>query len=345
MNQSVIVLSRDGRRGLLFRARRCRDAAMRTRMLVVHQLAERRSVGEVARGLSIHPKTVRRVRERWLVEGLAGLVDRREDNGGRKATEEYAAELLRVLEKTAPQCGHARPTWTLRLLIRTLRERTGVEISTTTMSRLLKALRVRRGRPKPLAPCPWTGKARKARVRMIHRLIESLPSDEAAVWEDEADIDLNPRIGPDWMLPGRQRVVRTPGKNVKRHLAGALDALTDRVVWVRGERKDSGLFITLLKKLLEVYRDRKRVHVILDNYTIHSSRRTRAWLAEHGPKFRLHFLPPYCPDDNRIERKVWRELHAAVTYNHRCLTIDALMANAGRWLGAFNRRAAQRKVA
>ena len=33
----------------------------------------------------------------------------------------------------------------------------------------------------------------------------------------------------------------------------------------------------------------------------------------------LHFLPPYCPDDNRIER-VWLDLHANVTRNHRCST-------------------------
>ena len=34
----------------------------------------------------------------------------------------------------------------------------------------------------------------------------------AAVWEDEADVDLDPRIGPYWMLPGTQREVPTPGK-------------------------------------------------------------------------------------------------------------------------------------
>ena len=56
--------------------------------------------------------------------------------------------------------------------------------------------------------------------------------------------------------------------------------------------------------------------MILDNFVIHSSQQTQLWLAEHGGKFRLHFLPPYCPDDNRIERKVWREMHANVTVNH-----------------------------
>ena len=179
--------------------------------------------------------------------------------------------------------------------------------------------------------------------RLLHSIrnavIGTLPENHAAVWEDEADIDLNPRIGFDWMLPGRQRRVMTPGKNVKRHLAGAMDAKTDKVMWVRGERKNSRLFIDLLKKLLSTYANKRMIHVILDNYTIHTSRQTRLWLSEFGHKFRLHFLPPYCPDDNRIERKVWREMHANVTVNHRCEDIDELMAEAVYYLMSHNRRA------
>jgi hypothetical protein len=76
-------------------------------------------------------------------------------------------------------------------------------------------------------------------MALIHGLVESLPPDQACVWEDEADIDLNPRIGLDRMLPGTQRHVPTPGKNVKRYLAGAMDARTDRVMWVKGERTSS----------------------------------------------------------------------------------------------------------
>jgi len=226
-----------------------------------------------------------------------------------------------------------------------MHERTRVKVSTSTMSRLLKRLGVRRGRAKPLAPCRGTNKARKPRVGLIHRMIGGLPPDEAAAWEDEVDIDLNPRIGSDWTLPGRQRVVLTPGKKVKRYMAGALDAKTNRVTWVNGERKNSGLFIALLAKLLEVYADKRLIHLILDNYVIHSSKRTQAWLREHGSNPRLHFLPPYCPDDNRTERKVWREVHANGTIDHGYITIDALVAAVSRWLGQYSRRAALREAA
>ena len=102
---------------------------------------------------------------------------------------------------------------------------------------------------------------------------------------------------------------------------------------------DYKAFIDLLKKLLAEYADKQVIHVVLDNFVIHSSRQTKLWLAEFGGKFRLHFLPPYCPDDNRIERKVWREVHANVTVNHRWETMEELMSEVVYYLMSHNRRA------
>jgi transposase len=309
------------------------------RYLIVLRADRGHSGRRIARDLGCCCATVSRTIGRYEAMGEAGLIDRREDNGRAKADDLYARTVAWILEGSPPDFFHRRPTWTRRLLIATAKTYTGVTVSPTTMGRLLKRLRVRRGRPKPTAPRPWGEPARKRRIAMIHALIDTLPAEQACVWADEADLDLNPRIGFDWMLPGTQRRVRTPGKNVKRYLAGAMDARTDRAVWTRGERKTSRLFIDLPKRLLTEYADRAVIHVVLDNFIIHSSRQTRLWLAEFGQKFRLHFLPPYCPDDNRIERKLWRELHANVTVNHRRETIEELMGDAVHYLKSHNRRA------
>jgi len=333
-----IVLHPRTREKLQRIARRCKDADTRVRYRIVLLTADGWSGKKIARALGCSCSTVSRTLSRWEIYGQAGLIDRREDNGQAKADDLYAQTVRWILESSPRDFFHRRPTWTRRLLIRTAADFTGVTVSTTTMSRLLKRLKVRRGRPKPDAPCPWSESARKRRVAAIHALIQTLPANQAVVWEDEADVDLNPRIGFDWMLPGTQRHVMTPGKNVKRYLAGALDARTDKVMWAKGERKNSRLFIDLLKKLSATYADKKMIHVVLDNYTIHSSKQTRLWLREFGQKFRLHFLPPYCPDDNRIERKVWREMHANVTVNHRCRSIEELIAEVICYLMSHNRK-------
>jgi transposase len=339
MESRRIVLHGQTRKKLQRVSRKTKDADTRTRYLIVLRAADGWSGKRIAKALGCTPATVSRTLGRWEGYGEAGLVDRREDNGQVKADALYADTVLWILESSPREFFHRRPTWTRRLLVETAARYTGVTVSVTTMGRLLKRLKVRRGRAKPTAPCPWSEAARERRVAMIHALIDALPATEACVWEDEADVDLNPRIGFDWTLPGTQRLVKTPGRNIKRYVAGAMDAKTDRVVWVKAQRKDSRLFIDLLKKLLAEYADRGVIHVVLDNYCVHSSKQARLWLAEHGQKFRLHFLPPYCPDDNRIERKVWREVHANVTVNHTCETIDQLMNEVVYYLMSHNRRA------
>jgi transposase len=338
MKARRIVLQPQTRAKLERRARRCKDGETRVRYLIVLRSADGWSGPKIARALNCSGATVSRTLDRYEALGEAGLIDRREDNGSRKVDEPYALTVQWILQHTPQEHGHRRPTWTQSLLILTAGRYTGVTVSRRTMGRLLADLKVRRGRPKPTAPCPWSKARKNRRLAMIRALVATLPPGEACVWEDEADLDLNPRIGFDYMLPGTQRQVPTPGTNVKRYLAGAMDAGTDRVMWVKGERKNSRLFITLLKRLLVEYADKRVIHVILDNYAIHSSKQTRAWLTEHGQKIRLLFLPPYCPDDNRIERKVWREMHANCTVNHRCETIEELIGEVVHYLMSHNRR-------
>ena len=340
MKARKIVLHPATRRKIKLETRWAVDGRYRTRCQIVLRADEGWGDGRIAEALDCSRSHVGRTIMRFAAEGLAGLVDRREDNGSRKADETYVAAVRQILRGRPRDFGHRRTTWSKRLLILQAQRQTGVRVSKTTMGRVLRTLRARRGRAKPLGPCPWSKSRRNRRMAMIRRLVDSLPANEAAVWEDEADIHLNPKIGSDWTLPGTQRQVMTPGKNVKRYFAATMDAQTDRVVWVKSQRKNSGLFIELLKKLLRVYADKKVIHVILDNYCIHGSRQTQAWLSEHGHKFRLHFLPPYCPDDNRIERKLWREVHANVTINHDREEIDVLCSDVVYYLQGHNRRAA-----
>lgn len=127
----------------------------------------------------------------------------------------------------------------------------------------------------------------------------------------------------------------TPGNNKKRFVAGALDARSGRLTWVSGKSKASGLFIALLSALDAAYASARRVHVILDNAAIHTSKKTRKALEKLGGRLILHFLPLYCPQGNRIER-VWWDVHANVTRNHRRKNIQALMRDVDAYLAARN---------
>jgi len=330
VQQTWQELSTRERRVLRAFAKGSPDAGLRGRCKIILSLVQGKSPTTIARGGQGSESQVYRTARRFIDDGPSGLADRREDNGEAKASEEYEAALFEVVGKSPRDYGYRRPTWTQELLVLVLAKETGIRISCTTMSRVLKRLRIRLGRPKPIVGCPWKKARKMRRLRVLTRLIETVPKDEVVVYVDEVDIHLNPKIGPDWMLCGTQKTVLTPGKNEKRYLAGALNARTGRLTWVEAERKTSLLFIWQLWYLLKRdYPDAKRMHLILDNYRIHSSRQVELVLAKLGDKVQLHFLPPYCPDHNRIER-VWRDLHANVTRNHQCGTMNELMKEV-RW--------------
>lgn len=317
--------------------RETRDKGLAMRCQIILLTGKRRTATAIAEALGCSPSWVYRVRRQFRLWGLAGLVDHREDNGQVKLDERFLAVLYQVVDQNPQQYGYLRPTWTLELLVAVMAERTGTKVHVGTMSRALRQIGARRGRPCPTVHCPWPKEAKKQRLRQICYLLTHLPANEVACYEDEVDIHLNPKIGLDWMNRGTQKEVATPGQNEKCYLAGALDTRTGRLLWVGGMRKNSLLFLQLLKELLHRYPSAWRIHVILDNFRIHDSQAVREALAQWGARIRLHFLPPYCPNHNRIER-VWKDLHDNVTRNHRCKTLTELVGNVVDWLHERNRR-------
>ena len=220
---------------------------------------------------------------------------------------------------------------TRRLLAGQVERQTGVRLSLTTVGRVLARIGASWNRARPVVKCPWPEDKRKARLREIDRMLARLPPDEVALFEDEAEIHLNPKIGFDWMMRGCQKQVVTPGQNQKGYLAGAVEVGGGRLVWIRGRRKDSGLFIDFLHRLDEVYPQATRIHLVVDNYCIHKSKATRAELEALGGRIELHFLPPYCPQENKMELE-WLHLHRNVTCNHQCRELEQLMERSENYL-------------
>jgi transposase len=327
--------------------RETKDKGLADRCQIVLLVARGRRRADVAESVGRSVSWVNRVVARFRDLGVAGLLDRREDNGQPKLDEWFLATLYDLVDASPQDHGYPRPTWTRELLAKVMHRLTGVKVHPATMSRALKSIEARLGRPRPTVGCPWPKRRRNRRLAEIGQTLAALGPGEVAVYLDEVDVHLNPKVGLDWMNRGTQKLVLTPGNNVKRYLCGALDAATGLLTWVRAQRKNSLLVVATLRKLAqETYPDAAVIHVVLDNFSIHDSKITRAAVAELDGRVRLHFLPPYCPQANRIER-VWLDLHANVTRNHRCTGIDELMRQVSNYLAARNARtrAALRKVA
>jgi len=330
-------LDRATRRRLICRSKKAKDAHTALRFIMIAKLGQGLSRQQVARDLACVPSTVVKAARRFAESGEDGLLDQRAFNGVRKVDARFKDELERVLLSVPTEFGWQRTTWTRELLGRELERRHLPRVAACTMGRALSAIGARLGMPKPTVACPWDSARRKRVLARLRRLARTATPAEPVFFEDEMDVHLNPKIGRDWMPKGHRRYVLTPGKNQKRFVAGALNATTGKVTWVEAPTKASELFHKLVWKLLGEYRGARRIHLILDNYIIHSSKRTKRFLAQFGDRVVLHFLPPYCPDDNKIEH-VWLDLHANVTRNHRCRTMEELMVQVVAFLRAYNQR-------
>src|SRR5713226_9047784 len=104
---------------LLRHLRRCRDAGLRTRYLIIINLFNGRGAYETADILGVHNTTVYRVAKRFRHYQEAGLLDGREDNGEEKLDEYYLSVLYQVVRGSPQKQGWRRPTWTRELLIET----------------------------------------------------------------------------------------------------------------------------------------------------------------------------------------------------------------------------------
>jgi transposase len=293
------------------------------RLRIIVGLAEGSTPTELHDHLGVARSTVYRVATRFSREGVRGLRDRRPEMPARLVTDAYLERLGCIVYEGPQEHGWQRTTWTRELLARQLEVETGIRVHPTHIGRLLHALQIRWKRARPVALKAVSKRTKQRHSRRIRRLLENLGDDEVALYEDEVDVHLNPKIGPCWTPRGVQFEVETPGQNVKRYVVGGLNPVTGEIVWVTADRKDSFAFVVWLRHVARIY-EGATIHVILDNYGIHKSRLAQRALAELGC-IELHFLPPYSPELNRIER-LWGEVHANVTRNHRCKDIDELMA-------------------
>lgn len=325
-----IRLPRPRARALVRWARQQHDAALLTRALIICGIAANHSVAEVAGWLHVARSHVYRVVARFVECGRASLLDGRASNGPRVVDDAFRQGVRELLEGTPRAHGFLRSTWTRELLAIVMGRQGHPRVSVCTMGRVLRSVRARRGRPKPIVKCPLSERQKRRRLQHVRELVDECPSNEVVVYEDEIDIHLNPKLGLDWMNHGEQKLVMTPGKNEKAYVAGTLDARTRNVLWVGAGKKNSALFIAMLRTLDANYTDAVLIHVVLDNYGVHKSKATKAALRTL-PRIRLHFLPPYSPDDNLIER-LWLDLHANVTRNHSHAEMVPLCRDVGHFL-------------
>lgn len=148
-------------------------------------------------------------------------------------------------------------------------------------------------------------------VRLALRQAQADAGDIALLYADESEALTHPYLAHAWAEKGAELRVQAPGASRKVALMGALDAATGELVVSTSPTKTSADFIAFLLRLDWRYGPmsgtaRPPVVLVLDNGPVHTSKASRAALAER-PWLTVEWLPRYAPELNAIERS-WRDL-------------------------------------
>ena len=115
-----------------------------------------------------------------------------------------------------------------------------------------------------------------------------------------------------WIPIGERKEVATTGQQKRLNFVGGICLDSHRFIYHQAEKINADSICDFLWKLRKAHHGKFYVHVIWDNAGYHKDDEVSAFAKELGIK--LHYLPPYSPNLNPIER-LWKIMHEDVRYN------------------------------
>lgn len=201
-----------------------------------------------------------------------------------------------------------------RVIIASISKLFGVTYSRSGVIKLLHGLGFCYKKPKT-APRRVDEAAQIAHITAYEQLLNGLQADETVVFSDSSHPQYQSRPAFGWVLKGEKVAVKTVAKPIRLNLQGALNLETMRYVGHEVETVNAQTTLDFLEILCKTYEKSRIIHVFLDNARVHHAKIVKEWLkSPQGARIKLHFLPPYCPHLNPIER-LWGMMHKNVTYN------------------------------
>ncbi len=136
--------------------------------------------------------------------------------------------------------------------------------------------------------------------------------DIVLLFADESEALTHPYLAHVWAKKGADLRIPAPGQSAKVAMLGVLDWGRRKLIVRTSRTKRSADFIALLEEVDRRYGPKlgvalKPIVLVLDNGPIHTSRMSRAALAQRAHWLTVEWLPKYAPELNDIEG-VWRDL-------------------------------------
>jgi len=305
--RTLRALTSEERVGLEADLKKTKDATEWRRLFVVLSFDEGQSIEELARLTRLSPSTI----EEYLKQYSSQNKTKNDPRGGSepKLTPEESDKLEKHLKevtylKVAPIIAYAQKEF----------EKT---YSRSGMTLWLKEHGFTYKKPKKV-PGKANPEAQTRFVKEYENLKSTLPADAEIYFLDAVHPEYQSQAVCGWIKKGECKTLQTSAKQQRLHFVGALRLDGMQVLTEEYKTIDADAVIDFLKKI-ESASSASKIHVILDNARSNKNKALEEYLKQS--KIKLHYLPPYSPNLNPIERlwKIFRETTLYNRYYQNCL--------------------------
>lgn len=144
------------------------------------------------------------------------------------------------------------------------------------------------------------------------KLRRGLPGDETICFIDGVHPTHNVQPAYGWIKKGVRKEIPANTGRSRLNLSGAIDVISHNVVIREDQTLNAESTIHFFQKIEEAYPDKRKIYAFCDNAPYYRNKAVGRYLTTS--KIVLHFLPPYSPNLNPIER-LWKWMKERVIYN------------------------------
>lgn len=161
-------------------------------------------------------------------------------------------------------------------------------------------------------PAKADKEAQKAFITFYKKLKAKAGENEPIYFVDSVHPQHQTHLAYGWILKGVRKEMPTTGRQKRLNFMGGICLNGHRIEYQQAEKIDADSIALFLSKIRKANPGKCKIHVILDNAGYHRAHEIKVFAKELVIK--LHYLPPYSPNLNPIER-LWKIMHEQVTYN------------------------------
>jgi transposase len=286
--------------------RQLRDKRSADRIKAVYMWYRNYSFGEISEVLFLDETTLRRYVEKFKESGIDGLLECHYTGGESDLTTTQTQELGQYL------VSHIFPT--SQAVIKHIERKYQIKYSPAGVTKLLHRLGFSYKRPKTF-PGRLDPVKQEMFVKEYHKFKQALKPQDSIHFLDASHPTHNTTTSYGWIKRGRKgdKFLSTNTGRERLNLNGALNQATHQVVVLSEKTINAQAVIKLLNKLIK-QQPHGKIHLILDNAMYYRANIIKEW-RKHHTRVKFHFLPPYSPNLNLIER-LWLFFHRKITNNH-----------------------------